>query len=34
VRVFYDEHLCRVPWPECVQRSFDQMEADPTVYTR
>ena len=32
VRVFYDRHLCRVPWPDCVQRSFDQMEADPTVY--
>jgi L-proline amide hydrolase len=25
VRVFYDRHLCRVPWPDCVQRSFDQM---------
>lgn len=32
VRVFYDRHLCRVPWPECVQRSFDQIAADPTVY--
>ena len=32
VRVFYDEHLCRVPWPDCVQRSFDQMAVDPTVY--
>jgi L-proline amide hydrolase len=32
VRVFYDRHLCRVPWPDCVQRSFDQIEADPTVY--
>ena len=32
VRVFYDRHLCRVPWPDCVQRSFDQMEVDPTVY--
>ena len=32
VRVFYDRHLCRVPWPDCVQRSFDQMDADPTVY--
>jgi L-proline amide hydrolase len=32
VRVFYDRHLCRVPWPECLQRSFDQMAADPTVY--
>jgi L-proline amide hydrolase len=32
VRVFYDRHLCRVPWPDCVQRSFDQIDADPTVY--
>jgi L-proline amide hydrolase len=32
VRVFYDRHLCRVPWPDYVQRSFDQIAADPTVY--
>jgi L-proline amide hydrolase len=32
VRVFYDRHLCRVPWPDCMQRSFDQIAADPTVY--
>jgi len=32
VRVFYDRHLCRVPWPDYVQRSFDQMDEDPTVY--
>jgi L-proline amide hydrolase len=33
VRVFYDRHLCRVqPWPDCVDRSFAQMAADPTVY--
>jgi L-proline amide hydrolase len=32
VRVFYDRHLCRVPWPDCVQRSFDQMDVDATVY--
>ena len=32
MRVFYDRHLCRVPWPDCVQRSFDQMDADATVY--
>jgi L-proline amide hydrolase len=32
VRVFYDRHLCRVPWPDYVQRSFDQIDADPTVY--
>jgi L-proline amide hydrolase len=32
VRVFYDRHVCRVPWPDCVQRTFDQIDADPTVY--
>jgi L-proline amide hydrolase len=32
VRVYYDRHLCRVPWPDCVERSFAQMAADPTVY--
>ena len=32
VRVYYDRHLCRVPWPDHVQRTFDQMAADPTVY--
>jgi L-proline amide hydrolase len=32
VRVFYDRHLCRVPWPDGLQRSFDQITADPTVY--
>jgi L-proline amide hydrolase len=32
VRVFYDRHLCRVEWPDCVQRSFAQMADDPTVY--
>jgi L-proline amide hydrolase len=32
VRVFYDRHLCRVPWPDCLQRSFDQIASDPTVY--
>jgi L-proline amide hydrolase len=32
VRVFYDRHLCRVPWPDCVARSFAQMAEDPTVY--
>src|SRR5439155_16237725 len=32
VRVYYDRHLCRVPWPDCVQRSFAQMAEDPTVY--
>jgi L-proline amide hydrolase len=32
VRVFYDRHLCRIPWPDYVQRSFDQIADDPTVY--
>jgi L-proline amide hydrolase len=32
VRVFYDRHVCRVPWPDYVQRSFDQIAVDPTVY--
>ncbi len=32
VRVYYDRHLCRVPWPACVERSFAQMAEDPTVY--
>ena len=32
MQVFYDRHLCRVPLPECVQRSFAQLAADPTVY--
>jgi L-proline amide hydrolase len=32
VRVFYDRHLCRVPWPEYVERSFAKMAEDPTVY--
>ncbi|MBT2297952.1 proline iminopeptidase-family hydrolase [Pseudomonas fluorescens] len=32
-RVFYDRHVCRVtPWPEEVTRTFDQIDADPTVY--
>jgi len=32
VRVYYDRHLCRVRWPDCVQRSFALMAEDPTVY--
>jgi L-proline amide hydrolase len=32
MRVFYDRHVCRIPWPDCVARSFAQIEADPTVY--
>ncbi len=32
VQVFYDRHVCRVPQPECVRRSFAQIAQDPTVY--
>jgi len=32
VEVFYDRHLCRVPQPPCVQASFAQLAAEPTVY--
>ena len=32
VQVFYERHLCRVPWPDFVSRSFAQITADPTVY--
>ncbi|KMY00777.1 amino acid amidase [Pseudomonas syringae KCTC 12500] len=32
-RVFYDRHVCRItPWPEEVKRTFDEINADPTVY--
>ena len=31
-RVFYDRHLCRIPWPDSLKRSFDQVASDPTVY--
>ncbi|MCD5996620.1 proline iminopeptidase-family hydrolase [Pseudomonas sp. CDFA 602] len=32
-RLFYDRHVCRVtPWPAEVKRTFDQIDADPTVY--
>ncbi len=30
---YYERHLCRiVPFPEPLQRSLDQLEAEPTVY--
>jgi L-proline amide hydrolase len=32
MQVFYDRHVCRVPYPDYVQRSFDQMAAYPEVY--
>jgi L-proline amide hydrolase len=32
-QVFYQRHVCRLdPLPEEVKRTFDAMEADPTVY--
>ena len=31
--VFYGRHLCRLdPWPECLQRAFARLTADPEVY--
>jgi L-proline amide hydrolase len=32
VMVFYERHLCRIPFPDGLQRSFAQMGDDPTVY--
>jgi L-proline amide hydrolase len=32
MRVFYDRHVCRIPWPPEVERTFAAIEADPTVY--
>jgi len=32
VDVFYSRHLCRVPMPQDVVDSFDNMAKDPTVY--
>jgi L-proline amide hydrolase len=29
---FYERHLCRIPFPEGLQRTFAQLAADPTVY--
>ncbi len=31
-RVFYDRHVCRIPWPEEVERTFAAIDEDPTVY--
>jgi L-proline amide hydrolase len=31
-KVYYDRHVCRLPWPDCLQRSFAQIREDPTVY--
>jgi L-proline amide hydrolase len=29
---FYERHLCRIPFPDCLERTFAQLAADPTVY--
>ena len=29
---FYARHVCRIPRPDCVERSFAAIKADPTVY--
>ena len=31
--VYYRRHVCRLnPWPECLQRTLDQLNQDPEVY--
>jgi len=30
--VFYGRHVCRIPWPSEVARTFELLEQDPTVY--
>jgi L-proline amide hydrolase len=32
VSVFNDRHVCRIPQPQCLIDSFNQIAADPTVY--
>ncbi|WP_329521304.1 proline iminopeptidase-family hydrolase [Spirillospora sp. NBC_01491] len=32
MRVFYDRHVCRIPWPDEVARTFAAIDDDPTVY--
>jgi L-proline amide hydrolase len=32
VRVFYDRHVCRVPWPPEVEATFAAIADNPTVY--
>jgi L-proline amide hydrolase len=29
---FYERHLCRIPFPDGLQRTFAQLAEDPTVY--
>jgi proline-specific peptidase len=32
--VYYRRHLCRLdPWPDCLLRTFEQLNQDPEVYT-
>ncbi len=31
-RAFYDRHVCRIPWPPEVARTFAAIDEDPTVY--
>ena len=31
-RVFYDRHVCRIPWPPELERTFAAIAHDPTVY--
>ncbi len=31
-RAFYDRHVCRIPWPPEVARTFAAIDDDPTVY--
>jgi L-proline amide hydrolase len=32
VMQFYERHLCRIPFPDCLRRTFAQLAEDPTVY--
>jgi L-proline amide hydrolase len=32
VMQFYERHLCRIPFPDGLRRSFAQLAEDPTVY--
>lgn len=32
VIVFYERHLCRIPFPDGLKRTFAQLAEDPTVY--
>src|SRR4029077_5861656 len=29
---FYERHLCRIPFPDCLRRTFAQLAEDPTAY--